>query len=71
MATHNNIRIKERKNERREKNKRKDSSPLEGVGDIAKADKLKPIDEGTIDDIPIEYRDFCQTYADYWRYRNR
>lgn len=60
------------KNRRIEKNKEKTSpSPLNGVGDVPKAEKLLPIDEGTVDDIPEDYRDFCKTYADYWRFRNR
>lgn len=46
-------------------------SPLNGGGDVPNAEKLKPIDEGTVDDIPEEYRDFCETYPDYWRHRNR
>lgn len=64
--------IKNDKNKKKEKNKEKTStSPLDGVGDVPKATTMKPIDEGTADDIPEEYRDFCKTYADYWRYRNR
>ena len=42
-----------------------------GGNDVPKAETIKPIDEGTVDDIPPEYRDFCETYADYWRCRNR
>lgn len=74
IATNNNIRIKECKNERREKDKKKSRTsppPPDGVGDVPNATKLKPIDEGTIDDIPEEYRDFCKTYAEYWGFRNR
>lgn len=67
--------IKEYKNIRmqeKEKNKKKTSPPPPyGVGDVPKAKLLKPIDEGTVDDIPEEFRDFCKTYADYWRFRNR
>lgn len=61
------------KNNKKENRKEKtsSSSPLMGVGDVPNAEKLKPIDEGTIDDIPEEYRDMCKTYPDYWRYRNR
>ena len=63
-----NIRIKEK-----EKSKKESPSPhsLVGSGDVPKASMLKPIDEGTVDDIPEDYRDFCHTYADYWRFRNR
>lgn len=32
--------------------------------------RLKP-DEGTVDDIPDEYRDQFKTFADYWGYRNQ
>ena len=31
---------------------------------------LKP-DEGTVDDIPVRYRDQFKTFADYWGYRNQ
>jgi hypothetical protein len=41
------------------------------MADKPYAETMKPINEGTIDDIPIEFRDFCETYADYWRFRNR
>ena len=66
------------KNDKNERKKRKvkekksaSSSPLDGGSDAPKATRLKPIDEGTDDDIPAEFRDFCKTYADYWRFRNR
>lgn len=73
QANRNNQRIKEYKNGKKEKNKEKtpSPSPLDGGGDVAKATRLKPVDEGTVDDIPAEYRDFCKTYEDYWRFRNR
>ena len=73
MATSNNQRIKEYKNGKKEKNKEKktSSSPLDGVGDVPKAVKLKPIGEGTVDDIPEEFREFCKTYEEYWGFRNR
>lgn len=61
------------KNGKKEKNKEKkpSPSPLDGVGDVPKAVKLKPIGEGTVDDIPEEFRDFCKTYEEYWGFRNR
>ena len=73
QATRNNIRIKEYKNGKKEKNKEKSpsTSPLSGGVDVPYASRMKPIDEGTIDDIPVEYRDMCPTYPDYWRFRNR
>ena len=73
MATNNNQRIKEYKNGKKEKNKEKkpSPSPQDGVGDVPKAVKLKPIGEGTVDDIPEEFRDFCKTYEEYWGFRNR
>ena len=65
--------IKNIKKGRKEKNKEKSpsSTPLGGGGDVPRANMLKPIDEGTVDDIPAEYRDFCKTYQDYWRFCNR
>jgi hypothetical protein len=75
MANPNNQRIKEYKNGKngkKEKNKEK-TSPVspDGDGDVPKALRLKPIDEGTVDDVPEEFRDFCPTYADYWGFMNR
>lgn len=67
--------IKEYKNKRinkRENKKRSPSPfPLVGDGDVPKAKRLKPIDQGTVDDIPEEYRDRYKTYADYWRFLNQ
>ena len=31
---------------------------------------LKP-DEGTVDDIPVSYRDQFNSFADYWGYKNQ
>lgn len=65
---------KDTEKERKKKNKEKEiasSPPLDGGSDAPKAKRLKPIDEGTVDDIPEEYRDFCKTYAEYWGFRNR
>lgn len=60
-------------NGRRKRNKKEKSitSPLVGASDVPKAMRMKPIDEGTVDDIPVELRDICPTYPDYWRYVNR
>jgi len=71
--THKRKKEKDTEIERKEKNKKESPSPLplNGGGDSPKAMRLKPIDEGTVDDIPEEFRDFCKTYADYWRFRNR
>lgn len=59
--------------ERRKRNKKEKSitSPLVGASDVPKAMRMKPIDDGTVDDIPVELRDICPTYPDYWRYVNR
>ena len=62
--------IKEYKNSKNGKNKRK-PSPLAGGNDVPRASRLKPIDEGTYDDIPEEYRDFCHTYEEFWKFCNR
>lgn len=62
--------IKEYKNGKNGKNKRK-PSPLAGGNDVPRASRLKPIDEGTYDDIPEEYRDFCHTYEEFWKFCNR
>lgn len=32
---------------------------------------LLKADEGTVDDIPVRYRDQFKTFADYWGYRNQ
>lgn len=72
QATRNNIRIKEYKNGKKEKNKEKIvTSPPVGGGDSPKASRLKPIGEGTVNDIPEELRDLCPTYPDFVRYVNR
>ncbi len=64
---------REIENGRRKRNKKEKSitSPLVGASDVPKAMRMKPIDEGTVDDIPVELRDICPTYPDYWRYVNR
>ena len=66
---HKNDISKEEKKKRKEKSP--STSPLNGGVDVPYASRMKPIDEGTIDDIPVEYRDMCPTYPDYWRFRNR
>ena len=73
QATRNNQRIKEYKNGKKEKNKEKSpsTSPLSGGVDVPYASRMKPMDEGTVDDIPDEYKDMFSTYPDYWRFRNR
>jgi hypothetical protein len=35
------------------------------------ASRMKPPEEGTVDDIPPEYRDRCKTYAEYWEVKNQ
>lgn len=64
---------KNNKNVRRKENRKEKSitSPLEGASDVPKAMRMKPIDEGTVDDIPEEVRDLFKTYADYWRFANQ
>lgn len=37
----------------------------------AKAHLLLKADEGTVDDIPDDYRDMFNNFADYWRFRNQ
>lgn len=37
----------------------------------AKAHLLLTADEGTVDDIPDDYRDMFNNFADYWRFRNQ
>ena len=68
--------IKEYKNKRtknKEKVKKESPSPFppDGGGDVPKASRMKPKDEGTVDDIPAEVRDMFETYKDYWEFRNR
>lgn len=70
-GTHNRKHIRESNKEKRNKKEKSITSPLEGASDVPKAMRMKPIDEGTIDDIPVELRDICPTYPDYWRYVNR
>lgn len=45
--------------------------PPSGAADTPYALKMKPISEGTVDDIPEEYRADYKTYEEYWRFRNR
>lgn len=61
------------KNGRRKENRKEKSitSPLDGASDVPKAMRMKPIDEGTVDDIPEDVRDLFKTYADYWRFANQ
>lgn len=61
------------KNGRRKENKKEKSitSPLDGASDVPKAMRMKPIDEGTVEDIPEDVRDLFKTYADYWRFANQ
>lgn len=58
---------------KRERRKRGRSAPASppGISDVPYAAKMKPIGEGTVNDIPVEFRDICQTYEEYWRLRNR
>lgn len=72
QANRNNIRIyKNIKNEKNGKKKSRSApTPLSGV-ENAYALSMKPIDVGTVDDIPEEFRDICKTYEEYWRLRNR
>lgn len=37
----------------------------------AKSHLLLTEDEGTADDIPVDYREDFKTFSDYWRYRNQ
>lgn len=37
----------------------------------AKAHLLLTADEGTVEDIPDDYRDMFTNFADYWRFRNQ
>ena len=37
----------------------------------AKAHLLLTADQGTVDDIPDDYRDMFNNFADYWRFRNQ
>lgn len=75
IATHKQTTtIKEYKNKRMERKKEYNSRsapiPLSGA-ENAYALSMKPIDVGTVDDIPEEFRDICKTYEEYWRLRNR
>ncbi len=72
QANRNNIRIyKNIKNEKNGKKKSRSApAPLSGA-ENAYALSMKPIDVGTVDDIPEEFRDICKTYEEYWRLRNR
>lgn len=61
------------KEEKKRKKKSASPSPFppDGGGDVPKASRMKPKDEGTVDDIPAEVRDMFETYKDYWEFRNR
>lgn len=75
QITNKQQRLKNIKNDKNEKNGKNNGRsapvPLSGMSDNPYADSMKPIDEGTVEDIPMEFRDMCETYADYWRLRNR
>lgn len=68
-----NKEYKNNKHGRKEKIQKEKSiaSPLVGASDVPKAMKMKPIGEGTVDDIPEELRDLYKTYDDYWRFANQ
>lgn len=77
-GTHNRKHIRESNKEKAEKNKGRSApvSPSEipprGTDAFRRISHtiLKP-DEGTIDDIPLSYRDQFSSFADYWGYKNQ
>lgn len=72
LKTEHTIESKKNKEKRKESKKEKSiTSPLDGASDVPKAMRMKPIDEGTVDDIPEDVRDMFKTYADYWRFANQ
>ena len=71
QADNNNIRmIRMKKNEKNKKG-RFAPVPPPGFSDRSYAETMPPMDEGTVDDIPAEFKDQFSTYEEYWRFRNR
>ena len=58
------------RNAKKEKGRSAPKSPS-GFSDKSYAETMPDMDKGTVDDIPAEYRDQFDNYADYWRFRNR
>lgn len=76
QATGNNQRMNRMiKNEKNEKKSLRSDSPSEirrGTDEFRnRSHLLLQADEGTVDDIPVRYRDQFKTFADYWGYRNQ
>ena len=79
QITNKQQRLKNIKNDKNEKNKKGRSAPDSPSGipqrgtDAfrVKSHLLLSEDEGTVDDIPMMYRDMFDNFADYWRYRNQ
>ena len=59
---------KERKEGKKERNKRSLRSPAPSG---SKSDRMPGRSDGTVDDIPMEYRKDYKTYAEYYDWRNQ
>lgn len=82
QATSKRQHYKNNKNDKNEKNNippkspKGDSTPSgipeRGTDEFRnKSHLLLKRDEGTVDDIPVRYRDMFDNFADYWGYRNQ
>ena len=79
QATSKRQQYKNIKNEKNEKNNKGRSAPVlsseeprRGTDEFRnKSHLLLKRDEGTVDDIPVRYREMFDNFADYWGYRNQ
>lgn len=77
QSTFNQQQLKKYKNGKNGKKKVADApapsgTPPRGTDAFrAKSHLLLTEDEGTADDIPVDYREDFKTFSEYWRYRNQ
>ena len=70
IADRNNQRIKERKNKRIKETP--SGTPLRGTDEFRRVSHLLlNRDEGTVDDIPFNYREQFKSFSEYWEVRNQ
>lgn len=72
-GTHNIKHTEKAYKESKQRNKKGRSAPVNpsGFADKSYSETMPDIDNGTVDDIPADFRDQFDNYADYWRFRNR
>ena len=70
QSTGNQQQYKNDKHDKHERINKGRSAPVCPSDTLPSHLRLKP-DEGTVDDIPVEYRDRFDNFADYWGFRNQ